>query len=259
MLALPPAEPPPGRPTRATLTLHPTSGLSVYGAAVHISVDNVAVAEPATPADCRWRLAIVDDHELFAQALTVWALDHLTGVDVVYAGPDPSSVPADTDLALLDIDLGPGSRPAEQVTADLVAEGTAVLLVSALAEPSRIRPCLLAGALGFVPKQTGGDPLQQAIEAAMQGETYVSPNLAAVMMAADDTPELSAQESAALRLYASGLKLESVARRMNVSPATVREYLARVRRKYAGVGRQVRTKSDMYAAALRDGLIEPRT
>lgn len=206
-----------------------------------------------------WRLAIVDDHELFCQALTVWARDFLTGVEVVYAGPDPTCVPAGTDLVLLDIDLGPGSRPAEQVTADLVSAGTAVLLVSALAEASRIRPALLAGALGFVPKRAGGDTLHEAVDAALQGETYVSPDLAAVMMAADDTPDLSVQESTALRLYASGLKLESVARRMHVSPATVREYLARVRRKYACVGRQVRTKSDMYAAALRDGLIEPRS
>lgn len=204
------------------------------------------------------QLAIVDDHELFAQALTVWARDHLDRVDVVYAGPDPALVPVGTDLVLLDIDLGEGSRPAEDVTADLVAVGTAVILVSALGEAARIRPALAAGALGYVPKRAGAETLDEAIVAALRGETYVSPDLAAVMMAADDTPELSVQESAALRLYASGLKLESVARRMNVSPTTVREYLARVRRKYAGVGRQVRTKTDMYAAALKDGLIEPR-
>lgn len=211
------------------------------------------------PGDERWRLAIVDDHELFAEALTAWSRDHLAGVDVVYAGPDPTSVPADTDLVLLDIDLGPGARPAADVTADFIAGGVAVLLVSALADPSRIRPGLVAGALGYVPKRAGAQTLYEAIEAALQGETYVSPEMAAVMMAADDTPDLSDQERSALRLYASGLKLESVARRMNVSPSTVREYLGRVRRKYAGVGREVRTKSDMYAAALRDGLIEPRS
>lgn len=205
----------------------------------------------------RRRLAILDDHELFAEALTVWARDHFDDLDVVYAGADPACVPVGTDLVLLDIDLGEGSRPAEEVTADLVAAGTAVILVSALGDAARIRPAVASGALGYVPKRAGAETLDEAIEAALRGESYVSPDLAAVMMA-DDTPDLSAQESAALRLYASGLKLESVARRMNVSPATVREYLARVRRKYAGVGRQVRTKSDMYAAALRDGLIEPR-
>lgn len=196
---------------------------------------------------------------MFAEALTVWSRDHLADVEVVYAGPDPAAVPAGTDLVLLDIDLGPGTGPVAQLTADLVASGAAVLLVSALAEASRIRPGLVAGALGYVPKRAGAETLYEAIEAALRGESYVSPEMAAVMMAANDTPDLSDQERSALRLYASGLKLESVARRMNVSPSTVREYLARVRRKYAGVGREVRTKSDMYAAALRDGLIEPRS
>ena len=211
--------------------------------------------KPAAP---RRRLAIVDDHEIFAEALAVWARDHLDRVEVVYAGPDPGQVPDAADLVLLDIDLGPGSRPSEQVTADLVAAGRRVLLVSALGEASRIRSALVAGALGYVPKRAGGETLHAAVESALRGEVHVSPDLAAVMMAADDTPQLSTQESTALRLYASGLKLESVARRMNVSPSTVREYLARVRRKYAGVGREVRTKTDMYAAAIKDGFIEPR-
>jgi DNA-binding CsgD family transcriptional regulator len=76
------------------------------------------------------------------------------------------------------------------------------------------------------------------------------------MMAAVDRPDLSIQERSALHLYASGLTLEAVARRMHVSPSTAREYLLRVRRKYADVGREVRTKTDLYAAALQDGLLD---
>jgi two-component system, NarL family, uhpT operon response regulator UhpA len=204
------------------------------------------------------RVAIVDDHELFADALRVWATENLERVEVVYAGPDPSAVPDDTDLVLLDIDLGEHERPAEDVTADLVERGMAVLLVSSVGDAALIRPAIAAGALGYVPKREGSDVLHDAVDAALRGDIYVSPDLAAVMMVAIDRPEFSAQERTALRLYASGLKLEAVSRRMNVSPSTVREYLARVRRKYSYVGRDVRTKTDMYAAAVRDGIIEPR-
>ena len=130
-------------------------------------MDNVAVASATRGSDQRWRLAIVDDHEMFAEALTVWSRDHLADVEVVYAGPDPAAVPAGTDLVLLDIDLGPGTGPVAQVTADLVASGAAVLLVSALAEASRIRPGLVAGALGYVPKRAGAETLFAAIEAAL--------------------------------------------------------------------------------------------
>jgi DNA-binding NarL/FixJ family response regulator len=204
-----------------------------------------------------WRLAIVDDHGLFTDALTAWTAENLPDAQVVYAGPDPAQVPAGTELVLLDIDLGEGARPADAITADLVATGSTVLLVSAIGDPVRVRPALAAGAIGYVPKKAGTPVLAEAIRSARAGEVPLSPDLAAVMMSSAARPELSGQEEVALRLYASGLKLEAVARRMGISPHTVREYLARVRRKYAEAGREVRTKTDLYAAAVRDGLIPP--
>jgi DNA-binding NarL/FixJ family response regulator len=228
--------------------------MQVHLARVGSSGDNGGVGR--SPASRT--VAIVDDHEMFAEALRAWARDTLADAQVVYAGADPSLVPHGTHLVLLDIDLGEQARSAEHITAELVARGSAVLLVSALGDASRIRPALAAGALGYVPKKAAGAVLLEAVEAALSGETYVSPDLAAVMMAGPDRPDLSVQESTALRLYASGLKLDAVARRMNVSSSTAREYLARVRRKYATVGRDVRTKTDLYAAAVKDGLIDPQ-
>jgi DNA-binding NarL/FixJ family response regulator len=203
------------------------------------------------------RIAIVDDHELFADALSAWIEDNLDDVDVVYAGPDPTAVPEETDLVLLDVDLGADGPPAENVTSTLVASGAQVLLVSALGEAALIRPAITAGAAGYVPKRVRAAVLREAIDCALRGEIYVSPDLAAVMVASIDRPDLSQQELTALRLYASGLTLDSVARRMHVAPNTAREYLERVRRKYAALGREVRTKTDMYAAAIRDGILDP--
>jgi DNA-binding NarL/FixJ family response regulator len=203
-----------------------------------------------------WRVAIVDDHALVADALTAWASEHLPDVRVVYAGADPGQVPPGTDLVLLDIDLGAGAPDPADTTRRLVAEGCVVLLVSAVGDAARIRPALSAGAIGYVPKRGGSEVLAEAIRAGLAGELYISPDLAAVLVASADRPVLSGQEEMALRLYASGLKLEAVARRMGISPHTVREYLGRVRRKYAEVGRDVRTKTDLYAAALKDGLID---
>jgi predicted DNA-binding protein (UPF0251 family) len=82
--------------------------------------------------------------------------------------------------------------------------------------------------------------------------------MAAILAEApEDVPNLSIQELTALRLYASGMKLDSVARRMNVSPATAKEYLDRVRAKYAQAHRSVRSKSDMHRAAIEDGFLAP--
>jgi DNA-binding NarL/FixJ family response regulator len=202
-------------------------------------------------------VAIVDDHALFADALRSWAEDHLSDLRIVYAGPDPEAVPVGTDVVLLDIDLGEDRPSAAATTARLVAAGSAVLLVSALGTAADIRPAVTAGAMGYVPKREPPEVLADGIRVVLEGEMYMTPDLAAVLVAALDRPELSPQELTALRLYASGLKLDAVARRMDISPSTVREYLLRVRRKYAQVGRDVRTKTDLYAAAVKDGLLEP--
>ena len=76
---------------------------------------------------------------------------------------------------------------------------------------------------------------------------------------ADDwpVPELAPRESEALGLYATGLPLKSVARRMHLSEDTVKEYLDRVRRKYTRAGRPAYTKVDLYQRAVEDGYLPP--
>jgi DNA-binding CsgD family transcriptional regulator len=85
---------------------------------------------------------------------------------------------------------------------------------------------------------------------------YLSVDLASILAAAVETPDLSPRESHALRLYASGLSIAAVARRMEISAHTAKEYLDRVRAKYAAVGRMARTRTELYAAARNDGLLK---
>ena len=44
---------------------------------------------------------------------------------------------------------------------------------------------------------------------------------------------------------------------MYVAPATVKEYLLRVRRKYADAGRDATSQTDLLFRAIEDGLIDP--
>ena len=119
------------------------------------------------------------------------------------------------------------------------------------------RQGLASGALGFVPKRVSYDVLSEALVTAARGELFLSVDLASILASAPEAPELSPRELDALRLYASGLKLAAVARRMGISPHTAKEYLDRVRAKYGQVGRQARTRTELYAAAARDGLLDP--
>jgi DNA-binding NarL/FixJ family response regulator len=205
----------------------------------------------------RVRVGIVDDHELVRQGLRSLLEQHgAEEVDVVYCGLGPQEcAAAGVDVALLDVDLGPSSRPVEESVSALISAGAGVLLISAFEDARAIRRGLAAGALGFVPKRVSFDILKEAVHTVAVQELYLSVDLASILAAAVETPELSPRELDALRLYASGLSINAVGRKMGISPHTAKEYLDRVRSKYGAVGRTARTRTELYAAARTDGLI----
>lgn len=204
------------------------------------------------------RVGIVDDHELVAQGLASLLLgDPTWAVEVGYLGADPGEcASARVDVALLDVDLGPGGPDIDTSVEALAASGAAVLLISAFEDARAIRRGLGAGALGFVPKRVSFDVLHEALRTVAQDELYLSVDLASILAAAVETPDLSPRELHALQLYASGLSMTAVGRKMEISPHTAKEYLDRVRAKYAAVGRTARTRTELYAAARTDGLLK---
>jgi two-component system, NarL family, nitrate/nitrite response regulator NarL len=205
------------------------------------------------------RVVILDDHALFHQALMSWLQSQGPSMEVAYAGADVSLAlagAAGSDVVLLDLDLGPGAPPLTDLVDSFQAAGCRVLIVSALGSPRIVRQGLAAGALGYMSKREPPEALLDAIRAVASGEGFLTPEMAAILAESpQDVPNLSIQELSALRLYASGLKLDSVARRMNVSPATAKEYLDRVRAKYRQAHRAVHTKSDMRRVAVEDGFL----
>lgn len=205
------------------------------------------------------RVVILDDHALFHQALMAWLQSQGPSIEVAYAGADVQralgAAPA-SDVVLLDLDLGTDAPPLPQLVGSFRDAGCGVLIVSALGSPRVVRQGLAAGALGYMSKREDPAELLEAIRIVASGEGFLTPEMAAILAESpQDVPNLSIQELSALRLYASGMKLDSVARRMNVSPATAKEYLDRVRAKYAQAHREVRTKSDMRRAAVEDGFL----
>lgn len=203
------------------------------------------------------RLAIVDDHELVREGLCALIEAHAAeSVQIAYSGDSVDAALAATPtVVLLDVELGPGAADVATNTSILHAAGIPVLLISAFDDPGSIRAGMRAGALGFVPKRVSYEQLQEALDCVAEDELYLSVDLASMLASAADTPELSPRELDALRLYASGLKLAAVAHRMGISPHTAKEYLDRVRAKYQQVGRPARTRTELYAAASRDGLL----
>jgi DNA-binding NarL/FixJ family response regulator len=204
---------------------------------------------------------VLEDHPLVRDALLNLLVPHLRDVDVIYSGQSIAqaevavSEQGGADLAILDLDLGDGRSPVANVVA-MVEIGVPVLVVSALGDPGTIHACLVAGAMGFVSKQATPEELLEAVMVAMEGEGSITPDVASALLSAPrDSLNLSDQERRAMVLYASGLKMEAVARRMNVSRTTAEEYIKRVRAKARKAGTPVPTKTDMYRMAQRSGLL----
>lgn len=203
------------------------------------------------------RLAIVDDHELVREGMRALLENQAPDVvEIVYSGAAVAeAIASGPGVVLLDVELGPGAADVATNTASCRNAGIPVLLISAYDDAVSIRSGMHAGALGFVPKRVSYGQLMEALSTVARDELYLSVDLAAMLASAADTPDLSPRELDALRLYASGLKLSAVAHRMGISPHTAKEYLDRVRAKYQQVGRPARTRTELYAAASRDGLL----
>lgn len=203
------------------------------------------------------RIALVDDHppilrgaiDAIRSALTVSEPVTARRVEELLATPGPY------DVVILDLQLGDGSDPASNVEA-VAARGWPVLLYTQEANARLVGRCFRAGASGIVAKYEELSVLVEAVTLIARGEPYLSGDWASALEAdADSIPHLAPREFEALRLYAAGLPLKSVARRMGISPETVKDHLMRVRRRYQEVGRPASTKTELYIRAVEDGVL----
>jgi DNA-binding NarL/FixJ family response regulator len=205
-------------------------------------------------------VAAVDDHPIVLRGLADLLndvrdfdlIDTACSIDLLLAGPGGKA-----QVVLLDLDLGDGTRPQDNLRR-LLSDERAVVVFSAAAAPSAVRSAMRAGASGFVPKTDDVEALATAIRAAAAGTGWISPQLAFLLLTDDapDAPDLAPRELEALRLYATGMPLKTVARRMGLSPETAKQYIDRVRQKYRRVGRDADTKIDLYRRAMEDGHLD---
>jgi DNA-binding NarL/FixJ family response regulator len=202
------------------------------------------------------RIAIIDDHALVRSGL-VGVVERELGATVVHEGADPEVILALDplpDVLLLDLDLG-GIVADPALAGRIQAAGCRVLVVSALADAGSVAAMLDAGVSGFVSKREPSGTLVEAITEVMADGTWTSPEVAALVLTGPRRPALSEVQERVLTLYASGMKLDRVARALGISPGTAATHLKRARAKYALVGRDTSSRVGLYREALRDGLI----
>lgn len=211
-------------------------------------------------------IALVDDHppilravigELSASLPIKDAVTARTVEELLSDASATSGSSAHFDLVILDLQLGDDSDPAENVRR-ITELGWPVLIYTQGGNSRLIARCFSAGASGIVGKNQELCDLVEAASLIISGQPYLSDEWAAAVVSdLQSIPEIPPREAEALRLYASGLPMKSVARRMDVSPETVKAHLKQVKRRYEEVGRPAATKTELYFRAIEDGWISP--
>jgi len=236
------------------------AGLADHGPA---AADGEAGAKAGRTAATRViDVAAVDDHPIVLDGVASWVVAAESGIKVVATAATVDALLAGpgchAHVVLLDVDLGDGTTVERNVAA-ILAAGPAVLVLAASDKPVPVRAAMRAGALGYVLKDEQTSQVRAAIRSVAAGQDWISPRLAYIFATDDatDRPVLSPQETRALQLYATGMPLKSVARRMGLGEETVKQYVGRVREKYARAGRAAPTKIELYHRAVEDGHLPP--
>jgi DNA-binding NarL/FixJ family response regulator len=147
------------------------------------------------------------------------------------------------DVALLDIHMpGNGITAAREIARALPA--TAVVMLTASAEDADLFDSLRAGASGYLLKDTDPAVLVDELRSALAGEAAMSRRLVSRIMEEFRSPatprfvrrsrasaKLSAREWEVMELLGEGLSTDEVAKRLFVSPTTVRVHVSSVLRK----------------------------
>jgi two-component system, NarL family, nitrate/nitrite response regulator NarL len=163
-------------------------------------------------------------------------------------------VGAAADVLLIDLNLH-GRLVLDRV-GELTAAGRNVVVFSAHSEPENVLAVLDAGA-EFLDKDESREHCVETIVAVACNRPYVTPTSAGAMLSdsRSQRPALSEKERTALLMWFQGMTKSSVATRMGISEATVKQYIDRARAKYAAVGRRAPTKDALLARAIEDQLI----
>jgi DNA-binding NarL/FixJ family response regulator len=114
-----------------------------------------------------------------------------------------------------------------------------MLVVSMHDETVYAERSLRAGARGYITKQEATRNILLAIRRVLQGQIYLSPELASSLIgrlvtaspAASPTSLLADRELQVFQLTGQGLPIRQIARRLHISAKTVETYRARIREK----------------------------
>ncbi|HLU58745.1 MAG TPA: response regulator transcription factor [Pseudonocardia sp.] len=188
----------------------------------------------------RIRLVLADD-----ESLTRGAVGALLGLEpdlevVAEVGTGDEAVESvqrhRPDIAVLDVEM-PGRDGAE--VAQWVAANeprTRCIILTRHARPGVLRRALAAGAAGFVTKSAPATLLADVVRRVHRGGRYVDPDLAMTALMTEDCPLTDRELEVLCAVDATGTAAD-IARKVHLSPGTVRNYLSSAMQKLGASSR----------------------
>jgi DNA-binding NarL/FixJ family response regulator len=224
---------------------------------IDMSAPEGAVADP--------RVLLVDDHDLFRTGLRNLLADQ--GVDVVgeaQTGAEALGLVRDLapDVVVMDLNM-PGMSGVEATRQiNVLAPLTRVLVLTISDQDADVMDAILAGASGYLLKDSSIQDLLQGIRSAAVGEALISPHIAAKVLqrvrATSTSPEiadtiraeLSDREVEVLKLIANGTDNAQIAAELHISPKTVKNHISNILMKL-----QIDNRIQAAVYAVRSGIV----
>jgi DNA-binding NarL/FixJ family response regulator len=172
---------------------------------------------------------LADDHVLFTDAMVRLLEGRFQVVGTVADG----SLVVDTaarlrpDVIVMDISMPKLSGIEAMRRLKASHSESKVIFLTMHADPKLATEALRLGAKGFVLKQSSGEELVDALEAALLGRTYLTPAVTGDVLALMAGPveasavELTSRQKEVLRLIVEGQRMKEIAASLDLSPRTV--------------------------------------
>jgi DNA-binding NarL/FixJ family response regulator len=209
------------------------------------------------------RVLLADDHALVRAGIRA-LLEGLEGVTVVAEAGNGGEVlelarKHRPDVVLLDISMpGLGGLEASALLKQDLHE-VRVVRLSMHANEEYVLQALRAGASGYMLKDSATAELELALQAVMQGETYLSPRISKQMVegyvqrVGGEQPKsdnLTPRQRQVLQLIAGGHSTKEIAYRLELSVKTVETHRAQLMDRL-----QIRDIAGLVKYAIRNGLV----
>jgi len=211
------------------------------------------------------RLMLVDDHQVVRSGLRM-LLASESGIDIVgEAGTAEEAIASLQDLEpdVVLMDIGLPDRSGIDATKDIKNKWPDVAVVAlTIHEYSEyFFKMLEAGASGYVPKRAAPEELVTAIKTAANGEVYLYPSLAKLLVRdylAGESDErekkedgLTDREHEVLTLLAEGASNDEIGKELVISPKTVARHRENIMRKL-----NLHSRAELVRYAIRKGIIQ---